>query len=82
MKTIALIGTAVSSLIAVTLYVGPADAERVCRQVCDDGFCQTRCFDRGGRVYLYDRDRDRDYYDHRRPGVEFHGPGFGVEIGR
>jgi hypothetical protein len=26
-------------------------------------------------------DRDRDYYHHRRPGVELHGPGFGVEVG-
>jgi hypothetical protein len=27
-------------------------------------------------------DRDRDYYHHRRPGVEFHGPGFNVDVGR
>jgi hypothetical protein len=30
---------------------------------------------------MYDRDRDY-YYHHRRPGVEIHGPGFGVDIGR
>jgi hypothetical protein len=28
------------------------------------------------------QDRDRDYYHHRRPGVELHGPGVGVDIGR
>jgi hypothetical protein len=29
---------------------------------------------------MYDRDRD-NYYHHRRPGVEFHGPGFDVDVG-
>jgi hypothetical protein len=29
---------------------------------------------------MYDRDRDY-YYHHRRPGVEFHGPGFDVDVG-
>jgi hypothetical protein len=54
---------------------------RVCREVCDDGVCRRRCYDRDD--YGYDRDyryrdyrrdyryRDRDDYDHRRgPGVE------------
>jgi hypothetical protein len=27
-------------------------------------------------------DRDRDYYYHRHGGVEFHGPGFHVDVGR
>jgi hypothetical protein len=27
-------------------------------------------------------DRDRDYYYHRRPGLEFRGPGFHVDVGR
>jgi hypothetical protein len=27
-------------------------------------------------------DRDRDYYRHRRPGIEFRGPGVDVEVGR
>jgi hypothetical protein len=27
-------------------------------------------------------DRDRDYYHRRRPAVEFHGPGFNVDVGR
>jgi len=39
--------------------------ERVCRRVCDEGFCRTRCFfrdddDRDRRVFR-DRDRDRDF---------------------
>jgi hypothetical protein len=28
------------------------------------------------------QDRDRDYYHHRRPGIELRGPGVGVDIGR
>lgn len=80
MRTITLIGTAAAALTAAMAFAVPAHADRVCRQVCDGGFCQTRCFERNDRVYLYDR--DRDYYDYRRPGIEFRGPGFGVEIGR
>jgi hypothetical protein len=26
--------------------------------------------------------RDRDYYHHRRPGVELHGSGVDVDVGR
>jgi hypothetical protein len=26
--------------------------------------------------------RDRDYYHHRRPGVELHGPEVNVDVGR
>ena len=36
---------------------------------------QLRC------LITYDRDRDH-YYDHRRPGVEFRGPGFDIDAGR
>jgi len=82
MRTITLMGTAAAALTAVTLLATPASADRVCRQTCDDGFCRTRCFDRGDRLYMYDRDRD-DYYSHRhRPGIGVYGPGFGVDIGR
>jgi hypothetical protein len=85
MRTITLMGAAAAALVtAATLIATPASADRVCRQSCDGGFCRTRCFDRGDRLYLYDRDRDRDdfYYRHRRPGVGIYGPGFGVDIGR
>jgi PAS domain S-box-containing protein len=30
-------------LTATTLLAAPASAERICRQVCDEGFCRTRC---------------------------------------
>jgi len=74
-------GTTAAALIATMLLAVPANADRICRQVCDEGFCRTRCFDSGDRLYLYDRDRDY-YYHHRRPGVEFRGPGVDIEIGR
>jgi hypothetical protein len=82
MRMITLMGTAAAALTAAMLFAAPASAERVCRQVCDGGFCRTHCFDRGDRLYLYDRDRDDYYYRHHRPGVGIHGPGFGVDIGR
>ena len=57
---------------------------RVCREVCRGNFCRTRCFHEHDRddVRVYrDRDdyRDRDEH-HRRHGVEFRGPGVGVEL--
>jgi hypothetical protein len=81
-RTLTLMGTAAAALTAATLLATPASAERVCRQSCDDGFCRTRCFDRGDRLYMYDRDRDDHYYHSHRPGIGVYGPGFGVDIGR
>jgi hypothetical protein len=80
MRSITLMGAAAVVLSATTLMAVPASADRVCKQVCDNGFCRSRCVDRGDRLYMYDG--DRDYYHHRRPGIEFNGPGFGVDIGR
>lgn len=81
MRSITLMGTAAAVLTATTLLAVPANAERICKQVCDNGFCRSRCVDRGDRLYMYDGDRDY-YYHHRRPGIELNGPGFGVDIGR
>ena len=82
MRMITLMGTAAAALTAATLFAAPASADRVCRQVCDGGFCRTHCFERGDRLYLYDRDRDDYYHRHHRPGVGIYGTGFGVDIGR
>ena len=51
-----------------------AQAERVCRQVCDHGTCVSRCVEHpdGGVVV----------HEHDEPGVGVHVPGVGVEIGR
>ena len=79
-----LIGTAVAALTTATLLAVPANADRFCRKVCDNGFCRSTCVDRGDRLYMYDRGdhRDRDYYYHRRHGLDVEGPGFSVEIDR
>ena len=78
MRSITLLGTAVAVLTAGTLLTVPASADRICKKVCDEGSCRTTCVERSDRLYM----RDRDYYHHRRPGVEFHGPGFSVDGGR
>jgi len=82
MRMITLMGTAAAALTAVTLLAGPASADRICRQSCDNGFCRTRCFDSGDRLYMYDRDRDFYWRHHHRSGVGIHGPGFDVDVGR
>ena len=75
-----LIGTAAAVLTATTLLAVPASADSVCKKVCSEGSCRTTCVQRHYRLYM--QDRDRDYYHHRRPGVELRGPGVGVDIGR
>lgn len=79
-----LIGTAAAALTTATLLAAPANADRYCRKVCDNGVCRSSCVESRDRLYMYDRGdyRDRDYYRHRRPGVELEGPGFGVEVDR
>ena len=82
MRSIALLGTVAAVLTTTTLLAVPASAERVCHQVCDQGFCRSRCVERSDsdRLYMYDRDRG-DYYHHHR-GAEIRGPGFDVDVGR
>jgi len=80
MRSITLIGAAAVVLSATTLLAVPASADRVCKQVCDNGFCRSRCIERSDRLYMYDR--DRDYYHHRRPGVGVRVPGVDIDIGR
>ena len=77
-----LIGTAVAALTTATLLAAPANADRFCRKVCDNGFCRSTCVDRGDRLYMYDRGNYRDRYYHRRHDLDVEGPGFGVEIDR
>ena len=80
MRSITLMGTAAAVLTATTLLAVPASADRICKKVCNEGACRTTCVQRNDRLYMHER--DRDYYHHRRPGVELHGPGVGVDIGR
>jgi hypothetical protein len=54
---------------------------RVCREVCRENVCRTRCFNERDRdevvrerVYR-ERDYDRDEHRDRRPGVELRVPG-------
>jgi hypothetical protein len=52
MRSIAFLGTAAAVLTATTLLAVPASAERVCHQVCDQGFCRSRCVERSDRLYM------------------------------
>jgi hypothetical protein len=59
---------------------------RVCKEVCREDICRTRCFREGDRdeIVVRDRDhRDRDRDEHRdrdrRPGVELRVPGVSIE---
>jgi hypothetical protein len=58
-----------------------ANAERVCRQVCDHGTCVSKCVENSGPgVIVHEHDRYRD--ERNGPGVDIHAPGVNVDIGR
>jgi hypothetical protein len=59
---------------------------RVCREVCRENVCRTRCFNERDRdevvherVYRERDDRDEHRDRDRRPGVELHVPGVNIE---
>jgi hypothetical protein len=58
---------------------------QVCREVCRENVCRTRCVNERDRdevvherVYR-EHDRDRDDHRDRTPGVELHVPGVNIE---
>ena len=57
---------------------------QVCREVCRENICRTRCVNERDRdeVIVHERDhrdRDRDEHRDRRPGVELSVPGVNIE---
>jgi hypothetical protein len=78
-----LIGVATAALWFALSHA--ASAEQVCRQVCDNGTCVSKCVEHPDSETII-RDHDDDYYrdrDHDRgPGVDIHAPGVGIDIGR
>jgi Ni/Co efflux regulator RcnB len=61
MRKLLLLALAAATLTGASLAASPADARVVCRRICDDGFCQRRCWEeRGDRDGRWDRGRDRD----------------------
>ena len=79
MRALSIAGAAAAVVTTTLLVAGPASAGRVCHQVCNGGFCKSRCVDRGPHLYNME---PRDHF--RAPGMEYHRqyhrPGVGVEI--
>jgi hypothetical protein len=77
-----LIGVATAALWFALSHA--ANAEQVCKQVCDNGTCVSKCVDHPDSGVIV-RDHDDDSYrDHPAsgPGVDVQAPGIGVQIGR
>jgi hypothetical protein len=73
-----LIGMAAAALWFV--FSQAANAERVCKEVCDSGTCVSRCVqdpDPDVTIREHDQTRDRD----RGPGVQLHAPGVDIDVG-
>ena len=66
MRTITIMTTAAGALAAALVFAPSANAERLCRQVCDQaGFCQSICVD-DDHVFLDNADKDF-YVRHGQP---------------
>jgi hypothetical protein len=66
MRTITIMTAAAGALAAALVFAPRANAERICRQVCDQaGFCQSICVD-DDHVFLDNDDKDF-YLRHGRP---------------
>jgi hypothetical protein len=66
MRAIAITTAAAGALAAVLVFAPRANAERMCRQVCDQaGFCQSICVD-DDHIFLDNSDKDF-FLRHGRP---------------
>gem|GEM_PF-6631751 len=66
MRAIAIMTTAAGALAAALVFAPRADAERICRQACDEaGFCRSVCVD-DDHIFLDNSDKDF-YLRHGRP---------------
>ena len=74
-----LIGVALCAVWFALSHV--ANADQVCKRVCDNGTCVSKCVDHPDTTTII-RDHDDSYRDHDRgPGVDVQAPGVGVQIG-
>ena len=69
-----LLSTAAIGFVVMLMTV-PAQADRMCRKVCHDGFCKSECVSSGPRLYMHEGNRFYHRHDMHRPGVN-------VEINR
>jgi hypothetical protein len=69
-----LVGMAAAALWFV--FSQAANAERICKDVCKDGMCVSRCVNNADGDETVIREHDRG------PGVEVHAPGVDVDVDR
>jgi len=68
MRTMLMSTAAAIGLIATLLTV-PAQADRMCRKVCHDGYCKSEYTSSGPRLYMREGDCYYHRHDMHRPGV-------------
>ena len=64
MRNLLVLTVSAATVVGASLVASPADAREVCKRVCDEGYCQQRCWTEDREVYR-DRDRDRRWYRDR-----------------
>lgn len=76
-----LIGVATAAVWFALSYA--ANAESVCKQVCDNGTCVSKCVENSDPAVIVHDDHDRIHEErHDAPGVGVHVPGVDIGIGR
>jgi hypothetical protein len=65
MRTIMLLSATAAVFTTLAAFAPSANADRICRQACEAGFCQNLCFE-SDHVYLDNADKDF-YLRHGRP---------------
>jgi hypothetical protein len=76
-----LLGMAAAALWFV--FSQAANAERVCKEVCDSGTCVSRCMnDSDDSVIIHERDRDRERTPDRGPDARLRAPGGDTDVAR
>jgi len=68
MRTITIMATAAGALAAAFAFAPSSNAERICRQVCEAGFCQNNCTDENEHIFFDNRDKDF-FIRHGEPDV-------------
>ena len=63
MRNLLVLTVSAATVVGASLVASPADAREVCKRVCDEAYCQQRCWTEDREVY---RDRDRRWYRDRR----------------
>jgi hypothetical protein len=63
MRNLLVLAVSATTVVGALLVASPGDAREVCKRVCDEGYCQQRCWTEDREVYRDRWNRARWYGD-------------------